>query len=190
VSVEEEIDIIRALSASSPFVLLQESHGTVEDVLEKTKTADWVHFACHGVQDPHDPLSSGLCLADGRRLKLSDIIKLSHPTAGTSRRGGGGLAFLSACQTAQGDEKLPEESVHLAAGMLLAGYGGTIATMWAIRDADAPRVTRDVYTRLFGDGSVVPDCARAAEALHCAVQRLRESGAPFTSWVPFIHVGR
>jgi hypothetical protein len=29
--------------------------------------------------------------------------------------------------------------------MFLAGYGGTIATMWAIRNDDAPTVARDVY---------------------------------------------
>ena len=32
------------------------------------------------------------------------------------------LAFLSACQTATGYEKLPEEAVHLVAGMLAAGF--------------------------------------------------------------------
>ena len=125
VSVEEEIENIRSLSASSPFIILQQSHGTVEDALEKMKAADWVHFACHGVQDPRDPLSNGLCLADRRRLKLSDIIKLSHPTTGTSRRGG--LAFLSACQTAQGDEKLPAESVHLGMTMFRVFISETVS---------------------------------------------------------------
>jgi CHAT domain-containing protein len=98
---------------------------------------------------------------------LADIIQLSRPQ--------GGLAFLSACQTAQGDETLPEESVHLAAGMLLAGYGGVIATMWTIRDDDTPKVARDVYKHK------VPDNA---------VRRLSDSGASLTSWVPFIHVGK
>ncbi|KAJ6487356.1 hypothetical protein DFH09DRAFT_841575, partial [Mycena vulgaris] len=41
---------------------------------------------------------------------------------------------LSACQTARGAKGLQEESVHLAAGMLLAGYRGVIATMWSIMD--------------------------------------------------------
>ena len=42
------------------------------------------------------------------------------------------LAFLSACQTAAGDEKTPEESAHLAAGMLAVGFKGVVATMWSI----------------------------------------------------------
>ncbi|KAI0082963.1 hypothetical protein BDY19DRAFT_981531, partial [Irpex rosettiformis] len=48
------------------------------------------------------------------------------------------LAVLSACQTATGDEKLSEEAVHLAAGMLNIGYKSVIGTMWSISDYIAP----------------------------------------------------
>jgi CHAT domain-containing protein len=47
-------------------------------------------------------------------LKLSTIITKQFLHAD--------FAFLSACQTATGDEKLSEEAVYLAAGLLLAGY--------------------------------------------------------------------
>lgn len=170
-------------------VTLVESDGVVEQVLSAMKESDWVHFACHGVQDLASPTDSGLCLADERRLKLSDIIHLSRPR--------GGLAFLSACQTATGDKVLSEEAVHLAAGMLLAGYGGVIGSMWSIQDNVAPEVAKDVYEQLLrGDG--VPDYKEAARALHGAVERLCRLGnvkdeslreAWFLSWVPFIHVG-
>lgn len=178
--VRKEMESIRKWTSSSPFVDLHEADGTVEDVLAKMSISDWVHFACHAMQDRINPLDSGLFLAHSRRLTLSDIIQLSRPR--------GGLAFLSACQTAMGDEQLSEEAIHLAAGMLLAGYKGVIATMWSIIDNDAPKITEDVYKSLFQDGKV-PDSGRAAEALHHAIERLRESGAPFLSWVPFIHVG-
>ena len=178
--VRGEIEIIKKLTSSSPFVGFQETDGTVEDVLSKMTETDWVHFACHGMQDPADPLDSGFLLAHDRRLKLSDIVRVSRPR--------GGLAFLSACDTAAGDERLSEEAIHVAAGMLLAGYSGAIATMWSITDNDAPRVTEDVYKSLFGDGKV-PDSRQAAEALHRAIERLRDSGVSFLSWVPFIHVG-
>jgi len=142
------------------------------------KEADWVHFACHGIQDVAD---SGLCLADGRRLKVRDIIALSRPH--------GGLAFLSACQTAMGDEDLSDEAIHIAAGMLFAGYGGVVGTMWSISDKLAPDVARDVYEQLFQDGTM-PDYRNAARALHEAIGRLRESDkASFAAWLPFIHVG-
>ncbi|KAJ7511618.1 CHAT domain-containing protein [Mycena galericulata] len=110
------------------------------------------------------------------------IIQLSLPNAD--------FAFLSACQTATGADDLQDESVHLAAGMLLAGYRGVVATMWSIMDQDAPQVAADVYEHLF-DASP-PDSTRAAQALHLAVRRLREESRgkkSFFNWVPFIHIG-
>ncbi|KAJ7796292.1 TPR-like protein [Mycena leptocephala] len=103
---------------------------------------------------------------------------------------GADFAFLSACQTATGDEVLQEEAVHLAGGILAAGYRGVIATMWTIMDSDAPQVASDVYEHLFQDS--LPDSGRAAEALHFAIKRLREGSGnrkSFSHWVPFIHVG-
>ncbi|KDQ54443.1 hypothetical protein JAAARDRAFT_135615, partial [Jaapia argillacea MUCL 33604] len=75
----------------------------------------------------------------------------------------------------------------LAAGMLLAGYRGVIATMWTIGDTDAPRIADGVYSHILKAGK--PDYTQAAFALHQAVQRLRLQGASFLSWVPYIHIG-
>ena len=182
--VDTELEHIRAVIRDSPFArttLLESSVGTVEEVLDLMKGADWVHFACHGIQDAKSPTESGLCLADRRRLKISDIIALSRPH--------GGLAFLSACQTAMGEERLADEAIHIAAGMLFAGFEGVVGTMWSISDKLAPGVARDVYEQLFRNGTR-PDHREAARALHGAIGRLRDSGkASFHSWLPFIHVG-
>ena len=159
---------------------MESSVGTVEEVLALMKDAEWVHFACHGVQDAANPIDSGLCLADQRRLKLSDIISVSRPR--------GGLAFLSACQTATGHKDLSDEAIHLAAGMLFVGYGGVVGTMWSISDRLAPLVAKDVYEQLFRSGTR-PDYREAARALHDAVGRLRNRNASFVEWLPFIHVG-
>ncbi|KAF8555036.1 TPR-like protein [Imleria badia] len=182
--VDAELEHIKAVIKNSPSVrttLVESSVGTVEEVLSLMKQADWVHFACHGIQDAASMTESGLCLADQRRLKISDFVTLSRPH--------GGLAFLSACQTAMGDEHLSDEAIHIAAGMLFAGYGGVIGTMWSISDELAPEVARDVYAQLFRNDTR-PDYREAARALHDAIMRLRESGeASFVTWLPFIHVG-
>lgn len=89
------------------------------------------------------PLESGLLLAHKRRLRVSDIVgvgvgrsslsrELDRVHRDRARSSGSSFAFLSACQMATGDEQLTEESVHVAAGMLLAGYGSIVATMWSI----------------------------------------------------------
>ena len=182
--VEAELEHIRAViknSLSARTILTESSVGTVEEVLSLMKDADWAHFACHGVQDAASPTDSGLCLADQRRLRVFDIIGLSRPH--------GGLAFLSACQTAKGDEDLSDEAIHIAAGMLFAGFAGVIGTMWSISDKIAPNVAKDVYKQLFRNGTT-PDYREAAQALQVAVGRLRDSSnVSFEDWLPFIHVG-
>ncbi|KAJ7269233.1 CHAT domain-containing protein [Mycena rebaudengoi] len=160
---------------------LDEEKATINKVKKGMRNSRWVHFACHGVQSA-SPTESALLLAGSSRLTLSNIIGLSLPNAD--------LAFLSACQTATGSQELQDESVHLTAGMLLAGYRGVIGTMWSIMDNDAPQVASDLYAHLLETSPADP--TRAAQALHLAVQRLREQpGAEkaFLRWVPFIHFG-
>jgi CHAT domain-containing protein len=160
---------------------LDEDMATIENVQKGMKESRWVHFACHGVQSA-SPIESALLLAGSSRLTLSNIIELSLPNAE--------LAFLSACQTATGSKGLQDESVHLTAGMLLAGYRGVIGTMWSIGDNVAPQVASDVYGHLLKVSP--PDSTRAAEALHLAIWKLQDQlGAKesFLRWVPFIHFG-
>lgn len=158
--------------------VLKDSAATVETTLKVMEDCNWIHLACHGVQDLREPTSSAIILWDGK-LTLAEIIKKSLSQAE--------LAFLSACETATGDSKLSEEAVHLAAGMLLAGYRGVIATMWSIQDEDGPTIAKAVYTQIMDGG--VPNSMRAAEALHHAALQLQKQGASFERWVPFIHMG-
>jgi CHAT domain-containing protein len=150
-------------------------------VIKGLKECSWVHFACHGIQEVSHPTESSLLLAGNSRLTLADIIKLSLMQAD--------FAFLSACQTAAGTEELSEEAIHLAAGMLLAGYRGIIATTWSIMDSVAPQIADATYAHLLKEPR--PDHLQAARALHFAIRRLRESRADlsFFAWVPFIHIG-
>lgn len=146
-------------------------------VLRHMEKCGWIHLACHGTQNGTE---SSFHLADGE-LTLQHIMKNSLPHAE--------LAFLSACQTAMGDKQLPEESLHLAAGMLMAGYSSVVATMWSIADSDGPIVAREFYKYLMNEGG--GDSTKSAYALHHAVNRLRDEIGErnFSRWVPFIHLG-
>ena len=177
---KQEIDQLheRADTSRVDFMAVENEAATVERVLDGMKGCNWIHLACHGTQDLENPTKSAFLLADGN-LELAEIIKHPLPLAE--------FAFLSACQTATGHAKLEEEAVHLAAGMLLAGYSSVIATMWAIFDKDGPVVADAVYAEMLRDGTA--DSSRAALALHHAIQSLRLSGAPYLAWLPFIHVG-
>jgi len=107
------------------------------------------------------------------------------------------LAFLSACQTSTGDEKLSEEVVHLAAGMLAAGYQSVVATIWSIKDKFGPVVAESFYTNLLerGKNSGRPglDSSYSANALHQAIQDIRrtlgDTEQGLLTWVPYVHFG-
>ena len=153
-------------------------------------TYGWVHLACHTSQGTNSPLRSGFFLHDGR-LELLELMKLNIPKCQ--------LAYLSACQTSTGDEKLSEEAVHLAAGMLAVGYEGVVATMWSIKDKYAPEVAGSFYEYLVekgkNEGSLQLKSANVAYALHHATQCLRKKLASgdmedaLLTWVRYVHFG-
>ncbi|KAF8693995.1 TPR-like protein, partial [Rhizoctonia solani] len=154
--------------------------ATITTVLDAMEQHDWVHIACHAHQNVQDPTGSGFFLHDGT-LDLASINQRSLKNKG--------LAFLSACQTATGDEQLPDEAIHLASGMLTAGYSSVIATMWSVYDDDAPLVADRVYEQLMKDGRI--GNGEAGRALHNAVGELRDKVGEkeYSRWVPYIHIG-
>src|SRR6202042_1321334 len=99
----------------------------------------WAHFACHGSQDSGSGMKSAFALHDGR-LELGKIA--------SKRLSSGQFAFLSVCHAASGIKDLPGEAKHLAAGLQFAGFPSVIATMWSIRDDDAPKVAEHTYQYL------------------------------------------
>ncbi|KZV76852.1 TPR-like protein [Peniophora sp. CONT] len=164
---------------------LGHKQATVDAVRRFIPRHSWVHFACHGSQNLVDPTRSAFALYDGP-LSLETLMSTVSENAE--------LAFLSACQTAVGDERIPEESAHLAAGMLAVGFKGVIATMWSIQDADAPIIVEAYYKEILKHRRIgISEDAgtRAAYALHVAAGRLRGRVGErnFERWVPFVHFG-
>lgn len=179
-NIRKELECIRARIADREHNVLEGPEGTKSRVKMGMKEYGWLHLACHGVQMPDEPTKSALILEDGY-LTLEEIIQLHLPKAE--------FAFLSACQTTAGDENLSEEAVHIAVGMLLAGYRGIVATMWSIQDDLAPAVADEFYAFMTKNGKR-PDNTEAAEALHISVQKLRsKGGVRLIDWIPFVHLG-
>ncbi|KZV74129.1 hypothetical protein PENSPDRAFT_749625 [Peniophora sp. CONT] len=181
-----EKDHLRAiLSPEREHLFLEDQAATVDSVVFAMSQNAWVHLACHGSQNLQDPTLSAFELHDGP-LTLARLMGTVLDKAE--------LAFLSACQTATGDEKIPEESAHLAAGMLAAGFKGVVATMWSIKDEDAPVIVESYYKELLAVRSSQASLfgqTGAAYALHEAVGHLREEVGEdaFERWVPFVHFG-
>ncbi|QRV95386.1 CHAT domain protein [Ceratobasidium sp. AG-Ba] len=176
----EEMRSIKKQVPSEQFICLDNKDATIEAVRGAMRESSWVHLACHARQDTQDPRRSGFILHDGT-LELAAIASRSLKYAD--------FAFLSACQTATGDESMPEEAAHLAAGMMIIGYSSVIATMWSIQDDHAPMVADRVYAYMLKDEK--PNSRRAAVALYGAVKILRETIGEdeYVSWIPYVHIG-
>jgi CHAT domain-containing protein len=176
--VGEELRIITQIFGPQTYQLM-DSHATIENVINIIQSSSWLHLACHGHQDPSDPLKSGLILHNGK-LELSKILDMDLPKAR--------FVYLSACETAMGDSKLTNEAMHLAGGFIAAGFQGAIGTLWSMADAHGPKVAEVVYKTILGRDDI-PDVKMAAEGLHLAIQKLRKESAPSHQWMPFIHIG-
>lgn len=144
-------------------------------ILEEAAIA---HFACHGIQDSHSPLRSGFHLSDGR-LTVTQLMRLRLPSAI--------FAFLSACETARGARKHPDQAVHLCATMLFCGFRSVVGTLWGMNDMDGPTVAGTLYRELVARDVISID--DAAYALDAAVWELRKEGAGVERWAPFVHYG-
>lgn len=202
--VSDEISCISGICSSAGegaddrIVVLEGANGANRrDVLERLPRASVLHLACHGQQDSWNALESGFCLRDGR-LTVADLMRLKLPRPPL-------LAFLSACETAKGDERQPDQAVHLAAAMLFVGFRSTIATMWWVSrvirhwfsadsvpnrgmgDKDGPLVAKIVYEEMWKGDTLDP--YDIPFALDRAVGELRQLGVPASRWAPFIHIG-
>ena len=102
--------------------------ATVAGVCALLSEVSILHLACHAKQERDDPLASGFLLHDGR-LTIADVAHAKMPRAF--------FAFLSACESAYGDEALPDEMVHLAGTMLFAGFRSVIGTLWQVTTSNA-----------------------------------------------------
>lgn len=96
----------------------------------------------------------------------------------------------------KGDVELSEEVVHIAAGMLVAGYQGVVGTMWNISDTHAPKFAKWFYEYLLDNKeSGGLNSKHAAYALDYATRNFYKSfaehdrDAAFLLWVPYVHFG-
>ncbi|WP_033341516.1 CHAT domain-containing tetratricopeptide repeat protein [Catenuloplanes japonicus] len=170
-SLQEAAEVIGRLGAGAS--LLAGADATTSRVRDLLADVDWLHFAGHAEAFPARPSDSHLALHDGL-LQVRDILR-HRATART-------LAYLSACATVQGGARLPDENIHVASALQLAGFAHVIATYWPVPDAVAKRAARLIYDGLRG--------GRPAHAVNAASRALRDRypGQP-TQWAAYVHVG-
>lgn len=175
--VEAEVEAVAGKMKSASVECVVDLAPCVDTTIMALPSAHILHLACHGVQK-EQALESHFALHDGP-LTISMLAELNLPQAI--------LAFLSACETAKGDEKQPDQTMHLAASLLFCGFRSVIGTMWAMHDNDGPVIAKVVYEELLGRGTL--DLEDIPYALDTAIQTLRASGVSPTRWATFVHMG-
>jgi len=176
-SATKEINIIARLPIEDRLTLRTDKAATSARIQEDLLTHSWLHCCTHGSWNAASPLNSAFQLSDGP-LRLATIMNLHI---------NGGFAFLSACHTARLSAILPDESMHLAAGLQIAGFQGVLGTVWGMADRDGPALTEMFYERLLRDGRPL-DPRNAAEALHHCIKQL-QGRIPLCRWGAFVHFG-
>ncbi|WP_240971770.1 MULTISPECIES: CHAT domain-containing protein [unclassified Microbispora] len=107
------------------------------EVLTRLRSDRVVHLAVHGRSDPYRPVDSHLLLATGP-LSLKEILEADGSTRCE-------LAVLSACETGVPGERLPDEAVSLAVGLLHIGVSGVVSSQWAVSDSAALLLMAKLY---------------------------------------------
>jgi len=158
---------------SGPVSALIGAQATRSAVLAQLPVATWVHVAGHAVTDSRRPSESHLSLYDGN-LRAREISAMAPATRE--------LAYLSACETAVGGVRLPDESIHIASAFQLAGFRNTIGTLWRVPDRAARDTAAAIYSQLRRNSP--------AQAVNLAARRLRDTyrANPY-EWAAFVHSG-
>ncbi|WP_242046882.1 MULTISPECIES: CHAT domain-containing protein [Fischerella] len=140
-------------------------------------TFSTVHIATHG-QFSSDPKETYILTYD-KLLKSDDLNNLLRGSNEYSRRSIE-LLVLSACETAQGDNRA---TLGLAGIAVRAGARSTLATLWQVSDRSTAEVMGQFYQELTN-----PEMTKA-EALHQAQLALfKRYKAPYY-WAPYVLVG-
>lgn len=165
-------------------------HKGSQEVKDGLKDSIIAHFACHGLLDSEDPSKSALLLQDcaiRNQLKQQQpfcvwiIIKMQMEKCG--------LVYLSACDSgANRDLLLRDEGLHVAGAFHLAGVPHVVSALWKVRDSISADLARYFYANLKNNLGEL-DLRRSGDALHIAVQRLRDQGENPMLWGPFVHSG-
>ncbi len=141
-----EGEAVAALFDPSARQVLMEGAANSAAVIAQSPGRSYLHFSCHGFYNWEDAMRSGLILAGGTALTLSEIIARLDLSAAL-------LVILSACETGLTDiRQSPDEYLGLPAGFLQAGAPAVLSTLWAVNDRSTTLLMVHFYRRHLLDG--------------------------------------
>jgi CHAT domain-containing protein len=164
---------IGQLFGTSPRLGEQATAAVVRESLgDHEHPVDFLHFACHGVFDPTQPLKSGIRLAvdahsadpDKRLLTAEDLFEFDLPVS---------LVTLSACESGVSLLRPGDELFGLMRALIYAGAPSIVMTLWAVDEISTAVAMENFYGLLAVGESKV----RALQQAQIAVRKLTVADA-------------
>ena len=161
-------------------VLLDEefTQTAITEQMEQ-QTPNVVHLATHGQFGSTAEDTFLLTWEDKINVKELDQLLRSRQFPG---QGGIDLLVLSACQTAQGDERA---LLGLAGVAIKSGARSTLGTLWTVRDESTAMFMTKLYGYLQQPGITKAEAVRQAQLDLIADANFNEP----LLWAPFVLVG-
>jgi len=168
---------IREIGKIRPGVMaLDGEQATKERFLSLAGKFPDLHLATHGILDPEHPERSYLLMAgDDQKLTIAEIAGL--------RLQPHGIAILSACQTAVGEQVPGAALITMAAAFSQAGSQSIMASLWEVEDV----ATRDLMIAFHG-ALAKTGRATALQQAQLTVLKNPVTAHPYY-WAAFILIG-
>ncbi|KAG1821632.1 uncharacterized protein BJ212DRAFT_1546354 [Suillus subaureus] len=152
--------------------------ATKEDAIEAFKDHGWFHLVAYATRNAYQPFNSSFLMRDGL-LSLPDIpLACSEPKE---------FAFLSARPVGPQFRWMQNETTQFAAGLQFSGFKSVIGTIGNLDDSKAYEIIDKFYKAIFCTETL--DCARAARALHGALEEMAKGDLSFRQRIAFAHFG-
>ncbi|MBI2154963.1 MAG: CHAT domain-containing protein, partial [Candidatus Rokubacteria bacterium] len=173
----QEVRALRRMRSS--VTALEGAQATKARFLSLVSQFPEIHLATHGVLDPQRPELTYLLMAGpdeaSQRLGIGEIAGLSLSP--------NGLAILSACETAVGEQLPGAALMTLAAAFSQAGVQSVVASLWKVED----KATRD-FMVAFHRALSTHGRASALQQAQLAVLKEPLTAHPYY-WAPLILIG-
>ncbi|MEC4816591.1 MAG: CHAT domain-containing protein [Scytonema sp. PMC 1069.18] len=177
--VKEELDEIKD-TVSDTQVLLNEqfTRASIEEAV-KSQNAPIVHLATHGQFS--SKAEDTFILTSDKTINVNELNNLLK-TRETNQRGAIELLVLSACSTAEGDNKA---ALGIAGVAVLAGARSTLASLWVVDDEATAIIMSEFYKQL-----KKPNITKAEAFKEAQLSLLKnpEYEHPYF-WAPYVLVG-
>ncbi len=170
-----------AANVNSQLLLNQEfTNERLRQTLKETTTAPILHLATHGQFSSKPEETFILTWED--RIDVNELEQLLKVREQTPKLIPIELLVLSACQTAQGDERA---ALGLAGIALKSGARSTVGTLWSVSDESTSLLITEIYQQI---ATTPKNKAQILRQAQLKLIRSEKFNHPFY-WAPFVLVG-